>query len=104
MTKRIAYFEYGQVYPPLVDGAPPLVPAEPEAQPPAPELLRLRRLLALFWYVCHAALVGAVIVTILVDAEGYCTSPLQPIAAIPTALLLWTVTLFMRRQARKETS
>jgi hypothetical protein len=32
MKQRIAYFEYGQVYPPLVNGNPPAVP-EPAAAP-----------------------------------------------------------------------
>jgi hypothetical protein len=37
-SKRIAYFEYGQVYPPLVNGEPPAA-LEPDAAPVSPRLL-----------------------------------------------------------------
>jgi len=89
-----------RVYPPLVDGAPPEVP-EPEADTPP---FAWRKAVALAWYICHVAIVGAVVVTLIVDAEGYCTSPLQPVAAVPGALLLWGVTILVWRWAQREGS
>lgn len=34
MVKRIAYFDYGKVYPPLANGNPPLVEPDPAAPEP----------------------------------------------------------------------
>ena len=97
MSKRISYFEYGTVYPPpFVDGQPP---AQPE--PDAPPSLRAWSVLAVLWYICHAALIGAAYVTLTIDAEGYCTSPLQVIGGFSAPFALWAVTLFVRHQARK---
>jgi hypothetical protein len=103
MAKRIAYFEYGRVFPrPNVDAAPltndnPPADLEPDAPHASP---RGWAVIAVLWYICHAAIVGGAYVTTIVDAEGYCTSPLQPVVAIPAALALWAVTLFVRHQAR----
>jgi hypothetical protein len=102
--KHIAYFEYGRVFPqpnvddaPLTKGNPPTAP-EPVA-PPVPR--NVWDALAVLWCICHLAIVGAVFVTLTVDAEGFCTSPLQPVVAIPAALALWAVTLFVRHKARR---
>jgi hypothetical protein len=83
--------------PPLVGGNPPAVP-EPAAQPTPRNVWAA---LAVLWCICHLAIVGAVFVTLTVDAEGYCTSPLQPLGAVPAALALWAVTLFVRHKARR---
>jgi hypothetical protein len=100
----VAYFEYGRVFPqpnvddaPLTNNAPPAAP-EPAA-PPTPR--NVWAALAVLWCICHLAIVGAVCVTLTVDAEGFCTSPLQPLGAVPAALALWAVTLTMRHKARR---
>ena len=89
---------------PLVDDAPPVVPAEPAVPEYEPPRLRLCAVLAACWYIGHAAIIGAAIiyVTFRVDAQGYCTSPLQPIGAVILAPALWGITLTMRACARRE--
>jgi len=96
---RTQVWKEGDALPPpqLSHGAPPVEP-QPDAPRPSP---RPWAVLAVLWYVCHVALVGAAYVTLVVDAEGYCTSPLQPLVAVPAALALWAVTLCVRHQARK---
>jgi hypothetical protein len=96
---KFVNLEYGTVYPPpLTNGNPPAQPQPDDAPRPSP---RTWAVLAALWYICHLAIVGAVIVTLLVDAEGFCTSPLQPVAAVPVALALWAVTLFMARRGTR---
>ena len=62
MAKRIAYFEYGRVYPqpegvPLVDGGDPVVPeSQPEYDPPR---LHICRVLLVFWCIGFAAMLGS---------------------------------------------
>jgi hypothetical protein len=92
-------FEYGQVYPPLSHDAGPEI-----AETAEPQSVTLGApWWAVGWYIVHAAIVGAAIITLLSDAEGYCTSPLQPIGAIPAALLLWVITIIVRKRARRIT-
>ena len=101
MSKRIGYFEYGQVYPPpLVDGAPPVV-TEPDVEQPvtlgAPWW-------AIGWYIAHATILGAVFVTQRIDAQDYCTGPWQPLSAIPAAFGLWAITIIVRKRSRRRTA
>lgn len=107
MTKRIAYFEYGRVYPQPEDAVPLIddvyVPPEPEPVDDPPTRLRLCALLALLWYIAFAAISGAAYIYVL-------RYPLEPAdhvwQAIPigvaVALLLWGITLTVRRCARRE--
>ena len=90
---------------PLIDDA--YVPAEPEGAP-EPERAPLRPLavIALLWYICHIAIAGSAYIYLLLyplEAVEYRTWQAIPIGWA-AALLLWAVTLFVRRLARKEIS
>lgn len=94
---------------PLVDGAPPMAPAEPaEADAPAyaPPRLRPCAILAVVWYCWFAGLVGAAYIYVLrypLEAAEYRHWQAIPIGWA-AALLLWAITLIVRRCARRERS
>lgn len=111
MTKRIAYFEaqYGRVYPPpedgppLVKGAPPIGPeSEPEYAPPRP---RLCAVLALLWYIAFASILGASYIYLLkypLPADHITPWP-SALLGVVVGLVLWGITLLLRRCARRKT-
>ena len=86
---KIAYFEYGKVYPPpLVDGTPPVVP-EPDAPPP-----RGVPWWAMLWYIMYASIIGAAALEVLRQPPTTSTFA-GAILGIGAALLLWAITLFV---------
>jgi hypothetical protein len=106
MTKRISYFEYGRVYPPLVGDGAPVVPDEPDAAPePERSPLRPWQVIALLWYIAFLAIIGGCIVTLLSYPPLPALLPPEwPECAIGLTIgfALCGVTLFVRRLARRE--
>jgi hypothetical protein len=89
---------------PLIDDA--YMPAEPEDTQPEPERAPLRpwAVIALLWYICHIAIVGGAYICLLLyplEPTEYRTWQAIPIGWA-AALLLWAVTLGVRRLARRE--
>lgn len=96
--------------PPAVDepqaapltGTPP-IGAEPGPQP-EPARRRLPLLIAILWTIVFISIHLAVAWTLLTApdlVQEYCTSPLQPMAAVYAPLLLWGVTLMVWHWAQK---
>jgi hypothetical protein len=89
---------------PLVDDAPPVVPDEPEATV-APAPLRIWSVVALLWYIVHMSIVGAAYIYVMSYPLESADKQWQaiPLGAV-MALLLWALTLTVRRLARQETA
>jgi hypothetical protein len=80
---------------PLVNGAPPIVSEE---DAPAPAGSSQRRVLFYLWLIIFVSIHLAVAWTLFTaqdQLQEYCTSPLQPIAAVIAPLLLWTITIIL---------
>lgn len=105
MSKRIAYFDYGRVYPqpddaPLVDGGEPVVPGpKPEYEPPR---LHICRVLLVLWCIAFVAILGASYIYVIM----YPLDPADHVwQAIPLgvlgALLAWGITFVLYICARR---
>jgi hypothetical protein len=91
-----------KVYPPLIAGAPPGAPAD-EAEPPMTTVRRGAPWWAVLWYIGHISIVGAAYITLLSQPQETLGGPAWQ--AIPigsaAALLLWGITLTVRKRARR---